>query len=928
MDKGAHFYKCDFQIHSPRDRYWHGPQPTDDTGRFEHAKQFVHFCRDKGITAVAITDHHDVCFVKYYQLAAQDEAGQLGPIDPSRQNPVIFPGVELTLNDPCQALVLLDATAAPDLQTILLQVLGLVPGPAEIEQFGPEVAPLGFGLQDLHGRLYDNTALRDKYIILPHVSDSGHKTLLRQGFHDKYSSMPCVGGYIEQDWNSHRKKFILEGQAREWGNKALGVFQTSDSRRDDRIDMGQRCTWVKMAECTAESLRQACLARESRIHQTKPIIPTRYITRVEVSDSVFMGAIDFEINPQFNAIIGGRGTGKSTILEYMRWAMQDQPLGAARDGDAGDLAYSNGVEHRRELIQQTLRNLHGTVKVTWNVDSVRHVVKASSDTNKITLTVADEPEREVTPEEVRELFPVIAYSQKQLSSVSIRTRELQRFIEQPITVRLRDVGEKISAQRECAKAGYAKAVRYKDLRKQLAAVRTKQVSLKERVEALEKALPELGPEAKATLSEHAARLHESQVVASLLADRREVGRTLFHVTKRLQMLPRDIQVEDTWPQSEAVKALRDEVTKIIRDVDGAVSEGRARFRTGCRSVKVLDAGWRLNAEDYEKRYTEAQETAAEHKEKIMELGDLRREEAQLREREAQLQAAISNFGDPEKQFTDALDLWMRLHKERGDILEQECAALVDTSGGLIEAELQRGADIDIALGQLRDSLQGARISPQNWDALREALLSGGTGVEQWRTLMVELRPLAEMTSEEGSEDAKPPELQGWSLTDRQRLAILDRLTPDTWLELALTSLKDVPAFYYRKGAERISFDRASAGEQATALLRVLLNGQGGPLIIDQPEDDLNKELTQEIVEQVWKAKQSRQIIFASHDANLVVNGDAELIIFCDYASADDRTRGTIKAQGAIDVCDIREAITKVMEGGKKAFQLRQQKYGF
>lgn len=928
MDKGTHFYKCDFQIHSPRDRRWNGPRPTEDTDRLEHAKQFIKLCRDKGITAVAVTDHHDVCFVKYYQLAAQDEAGESGPVDPSRQNPVIFPGVELTLNDPCQAIVLLDANASSDLQTTLLQVLGLVPTCPESDEVGPEVSLLGFRLQELHQRLYENTALRNKYIILPHVSDSGHKTLLRDGFHDKYASMPCVGGYIEQDWDSHGKRFILEGQAREWGNKALGVFQTSDSRREDREDMGQRCTWVKMAECTAESLRQACLARQSRIHQTEPVVPRRYIARVEVSGSLFMGAIDFGINPQFNAIIGGRGTGKSTILEYIRWAMQDQPLVTAYDGEGSDLAYSNGVEHRRDLIQQTLRHVHGTVTVTWNIDGVSHVVKAASDTNVITLTVADEPEREVTAEEVRGLLPITAYSQKQLSSVGIRRRELQRFIEQAITDKLRDVEERIRAQRECAKASYANVVRYKDLQRQLAAVRTKRVSLKERAEALEKALPELGPEVRATLSEHTARLRESQAVTNLFADLRKTGRTLFDVRKRLQALPRAIPIEDSWPESASLKRIQDEVANVIQQVNTVLSQARTDFASGCRRVSELAAPWRLNAKEYEKRCAEAQEAAAEHKEKITQLGDLRKEESQLHEKESRLQAAISNLGDPEKQFTEGLDLWMRLHKERGDILEEECAALINKSGNLIEAELQRGADIDTALDKLRNLLQGARISAQHWDALRKTLLGAGTGVEQWRILMFELRPLAEMLVEEVSEDFKPPELKGWSLTDRQRITIVDKLTPDSWLELALTSLKDVPAFYYKKGMQRIPFEKASDGEQATALLKVLLNDLGGPLIIDQPEDDLNKELTQEIVEQVWKAKQARQIIFASHDANLVVNGDAELILYCDYASADNRSRGTIRAQGAIDVREIREAITRVMEGGRKAFQLRRQKYGF
>ena len=59
-----------------------------------------------------------------------------------------------------------------------------------------------------------------------------------------------------------------------------------------------------------------------------------------------------------------------------------------------------------------------------------------------------------------------------------------------------------------------------------------------------------------------------------------------------------------------------------------------------------------------------------------------------------------------------------------------------------------------------------------------------------------------------------------------------------------------------------------------------------------------------------------------------MNGDAELIIHCNYLKEDDRTKGYIASEGAIDIPQTREAIQKVMEGGKKAFELRRQKYGF
>ena len=84
----------------------------------------------------------------------------------------------------------------------------------------------------------------------------------------------------------------------------------------------------------------------------------------------------------------------------------------------------------------------------------------------------------------------------------------------------------------------------------------------------------------------------------------------------------------------------------------------------------------------------------------------------------------------------------------------------------------------------------------------------------------------------------------------------------------------------------------------------------------------------EIVESVWEAKRKRQLIFASHNANLVVNGDAELVAWCDYRMRGDQSRGTIAGEGAIDVDLVREAIKRIMEGGEAAFNLRKEKYGF
>ena len=78
MDSGAHFHRCDFQVHTPRDPQWHGPRPTTADERRVFAERFVAACREKGLQAVAITDHHDLALFPAIKQAAQNEKDAAG----------------------------------------------------------------------------------------------------------------------------------------------------------------------------------------------------------------------------------------------------------------------------------------------------------------------------------------------------------------------------------------------------------------------------------------------------------------------------------------------------------------------------------------------------------------------------------------------------------------------------------------------------------------------------------------------------------------------------------------------------------------------------------------------------------------------------------------------------------------------------------
>jgi len=125
-------------------------------------------------------------------------------------------------------------------------------------------------------------------------------------------------------------------------------------------------------------------------------------------------------------------------------------------------------------------------------------------------------------------------------------------------------------------------------------------------------------------------------------------------------------------------------------------------------------------------------------------------------------------------------------------------------------------------------------------------------------------------------------------------------------------------------AEAIFKDAAelSRGQKCTALLPLLLARTENPLVIDQPEDNLDNHFIYEtVVNSIQRLKKKRQMIFITHNANIPVLADADLVI---VMNSNGKT-GFIERSGSVDDC--REQIVDLLEGGREAFELRRKRYG-
>ena len=127
----------------------------------------------------------------------------------------------------------------------------------------------------------------------------------------------------------------------------------------------------------------------------------------------------------------------------------------------------------------------------------------------------------------------------------------------------------------------------------------------------------------------------------------------------------------------------------------------------------------------------------------------------------------------------------------------------------------------------------------------------------------------------------------------------------------------------------IDINEGSPGQKSAAILAFILNSGENPLIIDQPEDDLDNSLIYSlVVKSIRKMKSKRQIIIVTHNPNIPVLGDAEGIIVLERNNQGKVTFRKNKKAGCIEEKLIREGICEIMEGGEDAFRKREQKYQY
>lgn len=672
-------------------------------------------------------------------------------------------------------------------------------------------------------------------------------------------------------------------------------------------DAHRNITWIK-ADPSYAGLLQTLIEPAERvtIQAAEPDQkePYKVITRV-----IFSGATDFPsevlLSRNLNAIIGSRSSGKSALLAFIAHAVdpvetvriQAETAGLRDESDAGPAA---GF---------TWSDVAGvTCEVEWESggSTAGKVIYIPQNSLYTLSEQPDEITKKIAPALFR-TYPTVktAYDSAK-SKVDAANTEIKASVDEWFslderiserTKEIQDLGDKtaITAERD-------------RLQLEVDAIKTAAKLTDDEVAKYQEIAGDLDAK-QARLREISIELDQLSSYVTL-SDGATAPRIIPQtVQATVTIRPSSVEIPDaTAAQVESLKseAVNDLVAKIetalVESVRALEAEQTALERQ-IQSVKTDNADLIAKHEANEELST----VVADHKKQVTSLEEIARRENSREKVIADQKAAVEKV---EKGIKDRDAAWVTLEAN----FNAEERVLTDLTFG-VEAAVTA-----------------------------EAVTHASNGFSQ--------RSVNDYVKNKGDEvayqDAQADPAKFLRALREEKVKLNKGFEPSAVAADVLTISKEV-RFSAELDTDRIGgFSRSSMtpGKQALFALTLILNEsqEPWPLLIDQPEDDLDsRSIYETIVPYLMKRKKERQIIMVSHNANLVIGADSELIIVANRHGVDRKNDGGRTFEyftGALEHSQplnaaspttlgrfgIREHACEILDGGEEAFQKRQEKY--
>ena len=662
-------------------------------------------------------------------------------------------------------------------------------------------------------------------------------------------------------------------------------FHGSDAYSVDQI--GKRHTWLKLASPRIEALRQAFIASDSRIRigyernadstlseLLKPPDITLnhrpWLKSVTISGSAsFFGAggkgkadTQFEVSPDLTCIIGGSMTGKSTFLDGLRLHIEAQ----LPDDDA--LAKQVKARGRE-------RFLGGSPEVTLECPGRDTTAKLRKQWPAVFYTQNELQRLAQNPEGVEDILARLVVAEKQIiSSIKNQLSAIDRD--------LSDASKRLSKLYEDLADAEQAFERSRSATEELASFSDAGVEKLNRVSSNVRRWQEFEKAAR-ELSIDLDRVMDSVEAV-------ELPENDDPLTNAVQDAGRSAQVVD-------LRARWHRIRDSIISAKGELADANVATRSITDSLEAHQRVVRVQVD---------RELAARGLDgaRINQLQAINHQASLLASYEAHLNQVRETLAVAEDSFETLLT-------DRHGLVGQQRSAFDRV--------------IETVLSQFNGRISARRIDDGHKDILNKFLRGlNQRGITRWwNDLADEKQPtpqelIKKLDANELTDVGMSTVVQG---TFRQCLTLSKRR------ELSALRCRDRYLLELKTDDGRLRrLDDLSGGQRVSLLLTLLLETYDDrPLVIDQPEDELdNRFLFETMLPALKRLKGRRQIIMATHNANIVVNGDADQVIQLEATA----NRGHVAQAGAIEDPAVRDAIVRTVDGGNEAFRLRRLKYGF
>lgn len=879
---GAHFHRADLHIHSYGDSGSYDvtdatmtPETIVDTAIAEH------------LHVISITDHNQVGNVG---RALTRAAGK---------HILVIPGVELSTT---QGHLLVYCDTLQSLQTFIGK-LDISPD----RKFCNHTIPQCLKLANEFGAIG----------IAAHVD-------LPNGFHHahpkfdpfKQDILNCenlvgleVSAAENEPWFSHadtdadRRNCVVircntleleEGTeiAKVMGSDAHTVGALGRNARGDR-----RLTRLKMASPTFEAFRIALIDCSARV-RLEDLVPESIPHFVGMKlEGGFLNGQTLRFSKNLTCIIGGRGAGKSTMLESLRVSSGNNVNNSLVDcevwPDSISLIYQDEVGQQHVLTRSKLRDVINTTAPTdgptrigiesyGQGETAETIQHCDRDPNLLLafldefIDLADLRKRDA------ELRTELLNNQTEIERLLLEVRQI------PEIEKLKTIADK---QLEALKQQNAAQV--VDLEQKLATERTFRDQLTGSLSALTRSVKEAL--SNDSLSEMMALDGSSLVVGK--AEFEQVKKIITDLAAKIAQSSKDIQeytstyIEQLVQQLKAWKAKEQETQKKIEDIRRDLEKKNIRLDIAfIRKVTKDSADYAARLVELRKRIPLLQQAQATRR-------ALLKERREIKSKAYTIRLAFAR-GMNQNLAATVVDYRVSLKFYEG-LLSNDFEELIKTEMNWRTSQVPRA------------KLLAAQMSPF---ALLDAVDKKDTS------------PIMSVKSEDGSPVFSKAEAGLILVTFNQPSSryALERVPFADRPEIKVT--KEVTLSDGKKAYPVRDFSQLSLGQQQSILLSIMLFSKSKvPLIIDQPEDNLDSEfIYKTLVRTLRSIKEQRQVIIVTHNANIAVLGDAELILPLRAASE----YAVVRDPGSIDTEETKELVCTILEGSRDAFRKRQAVYGY